>query len=244
MLYKEACAMYQLVGGGEPLREDAMPHNGTQLQSTANTELHDSYGRYFQRFTAAAVVVHALLLVFFVAPRGEGFEATMDELEVIDVPTEIKIPPPPEEIARPATPVISEEPVEEDITIAETVITENEPVPEALPPPPAGEEPGNTFTLTPFTVKPKCQGGCTPEDILRHVPPMLKRSGVSCSLTMGIRIDTAGHVTATDLLKSSGNNACDSAAREWARTTRWSTAYNRDRPVVVWISQPLTIETQ
>jgi TonB family protein len=73
---------------------------------------------------------------------------------------------------------------------------------------------------------------------------MLKRSEVSCSLTMGIRIDTSGEVTATDLLKSSGNAACDTAAREWAKTTRWSTAYNRDQPVIVWISQPLTIETR
>jgi TonB family protein len=219
-------------------------NNGPHTYSTANSELHDAYGRYFKLFTAAAVVVHALLLVFFVAPRGEGFEASMDELEVIDVPPEIKIPPPPEEIARPATPVISEEPVEEDITIAETEITENEPVPEAPPPPPAAEEVGSTFTFTPYTVKPKCQGGCTPDDILRHVPPMLKRSGVSCSLTVGIRIDTSGNVTATDLLKSSGNGACDSAAQQWAKTTRWSTAYNRDQAVVVWIAQPVTIETQ
>jgi TonB family protein len=179
-----------------------------------------------------------------VAPRGEGFETGIEELEVIDVPPEVKIPPPPEEIARPATPIIAEEPVEEDITIAETEITANEPVPEAPPPSPTREEPGNTFEFTPSTVKPKCRSGCTAEDILRHVPPMLKRSGVSCSLRMGIRIDTSGNVTATDLLKSSGNSACDQAVQEWAKTTRWSTAYNRDQAVVVWIDQPITIETQ
>jgi TonB family protein len=61
---------------------------------------------------------------------------------------------------------------------------------------------------------------------------------------MGIRIDTSGNVTATDLLKSSGNSACDQAAQEWAKTTRWSTVYNRDQAVVVWIDQPITIETQ
>jgi len=61
---------------------------------------------------------------------------------------------------------------------------------------------------------------------------------------MGMRIDTSGNVTATDLLRSSGNSACDTAAQQWAKTTRWSTAYNRDQPVVVWISQRLVIETQ
>lgn len=211
--------------------------------STANTELHQAYGRYFRWFTATAVVIHALLLVFFVAPRGEGFEASTDELEVIDVPPEIRIPPPPEEIARPATPVIAEQPIEEDITIAETVITEDQPVPEAPPAPPADEGVGNTFTFTPYTVKPKCQRGCTADDILRHVPPLLKRSGVSCNLTVGIRIDTSGNVTATDLLKSSNNSACDQSAQQWAKTTRWTTAYNRDQAVVVWIAQPVTIQT-
>ena len=212
---------------------------------TANAELHHEYPRYFRWFTIAAVVVHALLIYFFVTPQGEGFTKESEELEVIDIPPEIKIPPPPEEIARPATPVVAEEPVEEDITIAETVIEENQDVPEAPPPPPAAEpDVGNTFTFTPYTVKPKCKSGCSPDDILRHVPPVMKRSGVSCNLTIGIRIDTNGRVTATDLLQPSGNNGCDKAAQAWARTTSWTTAMNRDQPVVVWIAQPVSISTQ
>src|SRR3546814_16301743 len=56
---------------------------------------------------------------------------------------------------------------------------------------------------------------------------LLKRSGVQCELTVGIRIDTAGNVTNTDLLKSSGNEACDRAAQEWARTTTWTRSEER-----------------
>ena len=216
-----------------------------ETHSTANTEFHRTYGRYFWWFTGAALAIHVLIIFFFVTPRGGGFEARAEELEVIEIPPEIKIPPPPEEIARPATPVIAEEPVEEDITIAETEIIEDAPLPEAPPPAPAAEpEVGSSFTFTPYTVKPKCQRGCAAADILRNVPPLLRRSGVSCDLTVGIRIDTSGNVTATDLLKSSGNSACDQAAQQWARTTRWSTAYNRDQPVVVWIAQPVSITTE
>ncbi|MDX1623252.1 MAG: TonB family protein [Gemmatimonadota bacterium] len=211
---------------------------------TANTDLHGEYRKYFWWFTAVALAIHVLLIFFFVTPRGEGFEARAEEMEVIEIPPEIKIPPPPEEIARPATPVIAEEPVEEDITIAETEITEEQEVTEAPPPPPAEPEVGNQFTFTPYTVKPKCKSGCSPEAILRHVPPLLRKSGVSCKLTVGIRIDTNGQVTATDLLQSSGNSSCDQAARKWAQTTTWTTAYNRDQPVVVWIAQPVRISTR
>jgi TonB family protein len=215
-----------------------------EIYSTASSRLHEEYGRLFKMFTLAALVVHGLLIFFFVTPRGEGFEARADELEVIDIPPEIKIPPPPEEIARPATPVISEEPIEEDITIAETEIVEDQPVPEGPPPMPETAEVGNTFTFTPYTVKPKCETNCTAKDILRHIPPLLQKSGVQCDLAVGLRIDTSGNVTATQILKSSGQQGCDSAAEKWAKTTSWTTAFNRDQPVVVWISQPVSIKTQ
>jgi len=214
----------------------------TSFHSPANTALHDAYGRYFKLFAAAAALLHALLFLFLVTPRGEGFAVAGEDLEVFDLPPEVEIPPPPEEIARPATPVIAEESLEEDITIAETVILENQPVPATPPPPPReSHEVGDTYEFVPFTVRPGCQRNCAPDDILRHLPTMLRRSGVSCSLTMGIRIDASGNVTATDLLESSGNRACDQAAEGWARTTRWTPAYNRDQPVVVWIAQPLIL---
>lgn len=231
------------------MAENELPNNGLARRPTseyldANARFHGGYAKLFRIFTGVAIAIHAILIAFVVAPRGEGFDARAEELEVIEIPPEIRIPPPPEEIARPATPVIAEEPVEEDITIAETVIEENQPVPEAPPPPPAEADVGNTFTFTPYTVKPRCRASCGSDDILRHLPPLLKKSGVNCNLTVGIRIDTSGNVTATDMLTSSGNPGCDQAAQEWARTTRWTTAMNRDQPVVVWIAQPVTITQQ
>ena len=117
---------------------------------------------------------------------------------------------------------------------------------EGLAPLPGREGEGEAeavFAFTPYTVKPKCASGCTPEDILRHVPPLLQRSAIQCDLTVGIRVDTEGKITATDLLKSSGNSACDKAAEQWAVTTKWTTAYNRDQAVTVWIAQPVSIKT-
>ena len=202
-------------------------------------------------------------LIWATLAVGEEVAEEEEVVTIIEVTEEVPPPPPPppEPEAPPpptvdtpkgfqtlATPVIvppdipppGEEVQEEDFSgegveggVAEGVEMPAAPVPDET-----------TFSFTPSTVKPRCRSGCSADDILRHVPPMLKRSGVHCELTMGIRIDTAGNVTATDLLKSSGNEACDRAAPEWARTPTWTTAYNRDQPVIVWISQPLTIQTQ
>ena len=46
--------------------------NESRVYTTANSELHESYGRYMKLFTAGAILVHALLLVFFVTPRARG----------------------------------------------------------------------------------------------------------------------------------------------------------------------------
>jgi hypothetical protein len=78
---------------------------------------------------ALAAVVHVLVILFAVVPAMDrGFAASGDEIAVIDIPPETKIPPPPEELARPATPVIATEFIEEEITIAETEIVEDAPV--------------------------------------------------------------------------------------------------------------------
>lgn len=204
----------------------------------------------------AAGVVYATLAV--------GEEVAEDEEVVTIIEVTEDVPPPPPPPPEPEAPPPPEVEVPQGFQVLATPVI----IPPDIPPP--GEEvaeedfsgegveggvatgvpmPGpvveeRTFSFTPYTVKPKCRSGCSAEDILRHVPPLLKRSGVQCELTVGIRIDTAGAVTATDLLQSSGNDGCDRAAQEWARTTSWTTAYNRDQAVIVWIAQPVSIQTQ
>ena len=212
-----------------------------------------------------SILIHSAIVGGLVwATLAVGEEVAEDEEVVTIIEVTEDVPPPPPPPPEPEAPPPPEVDVPKGFqTLATPVI-----VPPDIPPPgekveesdfsgegveggraegvpmpgPVAEE--TTFSFTPYTVKPRCKTGCSAEDILRHVPPMLKRSGVQCDLTVGIHIDTAGAVTATDLLKSSGNEACDRAAAEWARTTTWTTAYNRDEPVRVWIAQPVSIQTQ
>ena len=81
------------------MAENETTDSGTERTTgahTANAELRSAYGKYLWIFTAAALAVHVLVIFFFVTPRGGGFEAQADELEVIEIPPEIRIPPPPE----------------------------------------------------------------------------------------------------------------------------------------------------
>lgn len=208
-----------------------------------------NYRRYLVWGGATAVLMHTVVILFFVAPSNAEFEFEAEEMDVVDIPPEIQIPPPPEEIARPATPVIATSEIEIDVTIAETDIVADQSVPEVSAPAPELTYPEpvedeEQFVFTPYTVKPKCKSGCTAEAILAKLPPFMKKTGVDCELTVGIRIDTAGQVTNTDLLQPSENHACNQAVAEWALTTSWTTAYNRDMPVVVWIAQPIILRTE
>lgn len=218
-------------------------------QSKRGRSLQRWYRKAFVRALLPALLVHAVVIFGFVAPEpGIRYDSAGGEIDVIDMPPEAKIPPPPEELARPATPVLGTVEVAEGVTIAETEVTEGQSVaeisgePGAPPPAPKPVEPSReSFTFTPYTVKPKCRTGCTPEEIVGHIPPILRKAGIDCDLTVGIRIDIAGHVTATDVIRPSGMSACDIAVSEWAHTTSWTVAYNRDQPVAVWIAQPVHV---
>ncbi|HET6342860.1 MAG TPA: energy transducer TonB [Gemmatimonadota bacterium] len=210
--------------------------------STANQRLHHRYRRYLTRSTLAAISVHVLILYFFVAPVAErSFALNGEAIEVIP-PERVAIPPPPEEPARPAPPVLAEEPVEEEVTIPPSDIERvdiKRPDPPRLPEDRIG---GDEFVV--YTVRPRCLERCDPGDVLRHLPMQLRAAGRVCDLRLGLRIDTDGRVTQTRILSSSDHPACDRAVEEWGATTRWTTAYNRDVPVEVWIALPVEVRTE
>ena len=101
---------------------------------TANDRLKQRFDDWFWWSVIAAVVIHALLFAYFPTLSAQDMSFTTPEIEALDLPPEVQIPPPPEQIARPARPVISETTIDEDVTIAPTTFEDN-PI-ENLPPPP------------------------------------------------------------------------------------------------------------
>ena len=162
------------------MNAQAVPsEGGISGLETENDRFKRSFSSWFWGSMIAATVVHFAIFQFWPTLTAEDVSFTAEELETIELPPEIEIPPPPKSIARPATPVISTATVDEDITIAPTTFEEN-PV-EDLPPPPAEESTDIAAApvFTPMTVKPELKN--TREVIaamMRAYPPILKDAGI------------------------------------------------------------------
>ena len=220
--------------------------SGGNVVLTANDRFKRSFGTWFWGSMILATLLHFSFFYFFPELTAEDVSYTADELEAIELPPEIEIPPPPEAIARPATPVIATADIDEDITIAPTTFEDN-PV-EDLPPPP--EEVAQTDlaaapTFTPFTVRPDIRNRDEVARALeREYPPLLRDAGIGGSVQVWFFIDEEGQVQRTLVNESSGHKALDDAAIRVADIIEFTPALNRDKRVPVWISLPITFTTR
>jgi TonB family protein len=158
------------------------------------------------------------------------------------LPPEVKIPPPPEQIARPATPRVAAAALDEDITIARTDFESN-PI-ENLPPPPAGARPSDVPSYIPRDVEPRVTNNRTVVRILeQRYPSMLREAGISGSVILYIFVNERGEPEKSQVQQGSGYAQFDAAAAQVAERMEFSPAMNRDKPVGVWILQRIDFNT-
>jgi periplasmic protein TonB len=212
------------------------------VNETANDQFKRGFGDWFWYSLAMAAVFHLVLFAFWPEMTAADYTGSSQELAAIDLPPEIEIPPPPEQIARPATPVVSSADIDDDITIAPTTFDAN-PI-ENLPPPPSAaagtEDISRAPTFTPMTVRPELQNSSEVQRVLvRNYPPLLRDAGIGGTPIVWFFIDENGRVLRTTLSKSSGYPALDEAAIAVAQQMRFSPALNRDKKVQVWVEIPI-----
>lgn len=212
---------------------------------TANDRLKRSFGSWFWGSMVMATVAHMAIMVLFPNMSASDVSFSMDDLTAIEIPPEIEIPPPPEQIQRPANPVISDAVIDEDITIAPTTFESN--LPDDLPPPRQIQETGTGDgpSFTPFTVAPEVRN--RPEvgrALEREYPSLLRDAGVGGTVLMYFYIDESGVVQDRRVHESSGHPSLDDAALRVADVFRFSPAMNRDQRVPVWIQIPITFQTR
>ncbi|MEX2466730.1 MAG: TonB family protein [Gemmatimonadota bacterium] len=223
--------------------QEAVP--SIEVAQTANDRLKSSFASWFWGSMIAATLIHFGAFAFWPELTAEDFSFESAELESIELPPEIEIPPPPEAISRPATPVIAEADIEEDITIAPTTFEDN-PV-EDLPPPPeaGGTDLSAAPTFTPFTVAPEIQNR---REVIRAMereyPPLLRDAGIGGTVRVYFFIDENGRVQDRRIDQSSGHQALDEAALNVAEIYQFSAALNRDQKVPVWVSFPITFQVR
>jgi protein TonB len=206
---------------------------------TANDKFKRSAGQWLYGGIIVATVFHFGLFEFFPDLTASDVSFGVNEFEAIELPPEVDIPPPPEQISRPAVPVVAAAELEEDITIAPTTFEEN-PV-ENLPPPPSdASRLGDNPVFTPMTVRPEVRNRREMVQILdRLYPKMLKDAGIGGKVDVWVFIDTNGNVQNAKVNRGSGYQQLDDAALEAAYDFVFTPALNRDRKVPVWISIPI-----
>lgn len=215
------------------------------LGETANERLKRTFSSWFWGSMIAATVIHFGTFAFWPELTAEDFSFTSEELEAIELPPEIEIPPPPQQISRPATPVMASADIDEDITIAPTTFDEN-PI-EELPPPPedVATDLSAAPTFTPFTVAPAILN--RPEVVramTREYPPLLRDAGIGGTVKVFFFIDEEGAVKDFRIDQTSGHQALDDAALAVADVYQFSAALNRDKKVPVWVSFPITFQVR
>lgn len=216
------------------------------VTTIANDRFKQGFGNWFWGSLLVAAVLHFLMFAFWPEMSTADVSFTTEELEAIELPPEVEIPPPPEQIARPATPVISDAVIDEDVTIASTTFEDN-PI-ENLPPPPtasANEDLSAAPRFTPFTVRPELRNRAEVARALeRNYPPLLRDAGIGGETRVWFFIDENGRVQKTQINKSSGYEALDKAALTVAEQMQFSPALNRDKKVPVWVAIPIVFSAK
>lgn len=228
------------------VRPENRPSPAPTEPETANDRLKSSFGAWLWVSMIAATALHLAFFVLFPTMHAADVSYQGGELTAIDLPPEIEIPPPPEALARPATPIATADAtVDEELTIAPTTFEDN-PV-EHLPPPPSGEEGdiASAPTFTPYTVAPELKNRREVAAALqREYPPMLRQGGMGGTVNVWFFIDEEGRVLDARIHRSSGLEALDQAALRVADLYEFTPALNRDQRVRVWVSLPITFRVR
>ena len=195
---------------------------------------------------SAATVVHFLVFALWPTMSAADVSYSVEETPIVELPPEVEIPPPPEAIRRPATPVISEVPVDDEFTMPD-ITFEGNPV-EKLPPPPdaSGEGDEGAPVWLPRDVNPGFRDQRSEFAMVaclqKHYPPLLRDAGIGGKVVVWALVDEKGDVVKTQLNMSSGFPAMDEVAVEQVLVcpgAEFSPGMLGDRAVERWVELPI-----
>jgi len=195
---------------------------------TANTEFKAKYNKYLEIGFLLAILVHAVAFAFWPEYVPSVYKLREERIEVIDIPPQIEVPPPPEEVARPevAVEVEASDEASDEETIAPTFLDAQN-LPPAPPPPPPEPEMFFAFDTYPVVV----------QRVEPKYPEMARKAEVEGTVMIMVTIDESGNVMSAWVAESSAE-VLNQAAIDAAYKFKFTPAKQRDVPVKATISIP------
>ena len=216
------------------------------VEPAANDRLKQGFNNWFWGGIVIATLLHFAIFAFWPEMQAADVSMQTQEIQQVEVIQEFEIPPPPEQIIRPAVPVLSTDVnLSQDITIGEVTFEEN-PVSE-LPPPPTGRgvDLSSEPAFTPREVDPRLTNATAFQRAMeRAYPATLKDAGIGGRVLLWVFVTESGEVGNVRVYESSGYPQLDAAAEKVMReTATFSPAMNREQRVPVWVALPVTFQT-
>ena len=200
---------------------------------TANNRFKAKYPRYLLGAVIWAVVIHAL--AFVVSPQFsfKPYQLKEQAFEVIQLPANIEIPPPPKEVALPQVPVeaASGEEVAEDEAIAPTTFDNIEDLPPPPPPPPLSARGTEVFLA--FDEPPVLIHSEAPE-----YPALARAAGLEGTVAVKVLVDEHGNVIEAEVLLSDMSPVIERAALDAAMKCKFRPAKQGGIPVKAHVMIP------
>jgi protein TonB len=209
---------------------------------------NDRFERGSRSTTALCILIATAIHfgLFAANPRLQvaDIDIAGEEILAMPLPPDVRIPPPPQAIARPARPKVSDTAVAEEITIAPTTFEAN-PV-ETLPdlPPVAAKKQEQMPFYVPREVDPRLLNETEITVLLtRMYPQALCDAGIEGKVLLWIFVNESGGPAACRVHTSSGYPRFDKAAKEVVSHMVFAPAMHMDKPVAVWIALPVEFTT-
>lgn len=222
--------------------QDIQSTAAAESAATANDRFKRSFSSWFWGSMTGATALHFAIFAWLPAMAAQDVSFEPDEIPILDAVPEVEIPPPPQAIRRPQTPVITTADIDENITIESTDFGDWDDA--DLPPPPDQAQTVDISAAPQFVVhtqKPVMLNEPEVKRILeREYPSLLKDAGIGGTTVIHLFIDENGVAQNTLVSVSSGHKGLDDAALKIGLFAKFSPAKNRDKTVALWIELPLT----
>ena len=212
---------------------------------TANEDLHRGYDSTLWTGMILATALHFGVFTAWPEMYAPEIGSVSEAMLSVEFLEDIPLPKPPEPLPRPVAPVITDAFVPDDVTMAPTTWDANPPDVLAPPQAAAATSGDNVPRFVPFTVAPTLRNR---DEVIRAMerayPPLLRDAGIGGTVDVFLRIDEEGSVVEARINQGSAHASLDAAALDVAYVYRFSPALNRDRPVAVWVSVPVTFQVR